>query len=144
MRMMKLVDVVRSVTISIGVFVLLGTVAALWTNPFFMRMTPTSGFETTLLAAQAILAGAYLGISVPPCAKGAASVGSVLGFLGIACPVCNKVLLWIFGSTLLLEYFEPVRIYVALAGAGVLAFALWRKLARAGNGCAGAPSPETA
>ena len=144
MRMVSPGDVARSAAISSGVFVLLGTVAALWPNPFFMRMTPTSGFETTVLAAQAIMAGIYLGISGPPCAKSTASVGSVLAFLGIACPVCNKLLLWIFGSALLLEHFEPVRIYVGLTGAGLLAYALWRKFTRAGNECTGAPSPDTA
>lgn len=118
----------RSAVIAAGIFFLLGTVAALWENPLFVRMTPTSGFETALLAVQAVLAGLYLGIRRPACATKTAGVGGVTGFLGIACPVCNKLLLWVFGSTLLLEYFEPIRIYVAVAGAGLLAYALWAKL----------------
>jgi len=32
----------------------------------------------------------------------------------------------------------------ALIAIGVFAFALWRKLSRAGNGCAGVPAPGTA
>ena len=38
-------SVARGILFAIGSFLVLGTVAALWPNPFFMRMTPTSGFE---------------------------------------------------------------------------------------------------
>lgn len=58
-----------------------------------------------------------------------AGAGAIIGFLGIACPVCNKVLVLLIGSALLLEYFEPVRLYVALAGAVLLAAAVWIKSA---------------
>jgi hypothetical protein len=57
-------------------------------------------------------------------------VGGVIGFLGVACPVCNKVLLLLFGGELLLTYFEPVRLYVAAAGAAILALAVVFKLRR--------------
>lgn len=59
-----------------------------------------------------------------------AGVGGVLGFLGVACPVCNKILLLLFGGELLLTYFEPVRLYVAAAGTAILAVAVileWRR-----------------
>jgi hypothetical protein len=63
--------------------------------------------------------------------------GSVIGFIGIACPVCNKVLLLLFGGELLLTYFEPIRIYVALAGtlmlAGVLAWEWQQRRAAMGE-----------
>ena len=36
----------------------------------------------------------------------------------------------LIGRALLLEYFEPVRLYVALGGAALLALAVWLKLAR--------------
>lgn len=53
-----------------------------------------------------------------------AGVGGVLGFLGVACPVCNKILLLLFGGELLLTYFEPVRLYVAAVGTAILAVAV--------------------
>jgi uncharacterized membrane protein (Fun14 family) len=111
-------------------FVALGTVSALWENPLFMRMTPTGGFEITLLLLQSALAGIYVGIPRISCGKRTAGAGAIIGFLGIACPVCNKVLVLLIGSALLLEYFEPVRLYVALAGVGLLAAAVWIKLTR--------------
>jgi len=49
---------------------------------------------------------------------------------------CNKILMLLFGGEALLTYYEPVRIYVAVAGASVLAAAvvhqMWRRLAVVG------------
>lgn len=123
-------DVARGLAAAVAMFVVLGTVAALWSNPLFMRMTPAGGFEITLLLLQSVLAGVYLGLPHSPCGKRTAGAGAIIGFLGIACPVCNKVLVLLIGSALLLEYFEPVRLYVALGGAALLALAVWLKLAR--------------
>lgn len=110
-------------------FAALGTVAALWDNPFFVRMTPAGGWEVGLLAAMSALFGAYVAIRRPACSMKGAGAGGVLAFLGVACPICNKVLFLIFGGELLLAYFEPVRIYIAAAGAllvGWLTVREWR------------------
>ena len=106
-------------------FGLLGSVSALWDNPLFIRMTPAGDFEIVLLGAMSLLIGAYVAIRRPFCSVKMAGGGSLLGFIGVACPVCNKVLLLLFGGELLLTYFEPVRIYVAVAGTLVIAMALW-------------------
>lgn len=134
-------DVVLCGAIGGATFALLGTVAALWPNPFFIRMTPAAGFETAILATQSLLIGLYLGVCRPACSAGWAGAGGVLGFLGVACPICNKVLLLIFGAGLLLEYFEPVRIYVGLAGLAMISYASWRKFF--GGGCE-TPRPQRA
>src|SRR3546814_15364889 len=95
-------------------------------SDLFIRMTPAGGWEVGLLAALSLLLGAYVGIRRPACSVKAAGAGSVLGFLGIACPVCNKVLLLLFGGELLLTYFEPVRVYVAAVGVITVLAALLR------------------
>ena len=128
--LMSAKGLVRGAAVAAAMFVLLGTVAALWNNPFFMRMTPAGGFEIALLFLQSVLAGVYVGLPRSACGKRTAGAGAIIGFLGIACPVCNKVLVLLIGSALLLEYFEPVRLYVALGGAALLALAVWLKLAR--------------
>ncbi len=97
-------------------FVALGTVAALWQNPLFVRMTPVQGPEVAMLGVLAALFGLYVAIRRPACSWKGASTGSILGFLGVACPVCNKILLLLFGGELLMAYFEPVRLYVTVAG----------------------------
>ncbi len=110
-----------------GTFVLLGTVAALWKNPLFIRMMPPTGFEIALLLAQSVLVGAYMAAPAAACSTRTASIGNVLSFLGIACPICNKLLVLALGPALLMQYFEPIRLYVGIIGVGLVAFALWRK-----------------
>ncbi len=105
------------VGVAIVSFVMLGTVAALWDNPLFIRMTPAGGWEITMLAAMSVLSGVYVAIRRPFCSLKGAGAGGILAFVGVACPVCNKILLIVFGGELLMTYFEPVRIYVAAAGA---------------------------
>lgn len=123
-------------------FLALGTVTALWENPFFLRMTPASSLEISLLAALSLIVGVYVAIRRPHCSVKTISVGGVAGFLGIACPVCNKILLFALGADLLLTYFEPVRIYVAAAGVAIAGLALIREW-MAANNSESAPVPET-
>jgi len=105
-----------------------GTLTALWDNPLFMRMTPVYRWDFVLLGAEALLLGLYLGLEGGSCAVKPASIGGVLAFLGFGCSVCNKILLLIFGSGLLLTYFEPVKHPLGVLGLGVLAWALFKKL----------------
>ncbi len=118
------------VAFAVAAFVALGTVAALWDNPFFVRMTPAGDWEIGLLTLLALLSGVYVVIRRPFCSNKTVGVGGVLGFVGVACPICNKILLLAFGSELLMTYFEPVRIYVAALGVVIAAWAVvyeWRR-----------------
>ena len=115
----------KGVAVAAASFLVLGTVAVLWENPIFIRMTPAGNIEIILLGAMSVLLGAYVAIRRPACSVRTAGTGGVLGFIGVACPVCNKLLMLLFGGELLLTYFEPVRIYVAAAGTLVVAVAVW-------------------
>ncbi|HER27288.1 MAG TPA: hypothetical protein ENI69_09290 [Rhodospirillales bacterium] len=112
--------------VAVASFAALGTVSAVWENPFFIRMTPSGGWEIGLLAALSILMGLYVIVRIPVCSSKSVTAGGIIGFVGIACPICNQILLLIFGSELLLTYFEPVRIYVAALGVVITAWAVWR------------------
>ncbi|MBI3041778.1 MAG: hypothetical protein HYY78_03025 [Betaproteobacteria bacterium] len=127
------------VGVAAAMFAGLGTVAALWENPLFTRMTPTGGFEIALLFLLSALLGLYVGLPQAECGKRTAGTGGIIGFLGIACPVCNKILMLLFGSALLIEYYEPVRLYLALGGVVLVAVAIWLKLT--GRGCAETGAP---
>ena len=117
----------KGLAVALGCFVALGTVAALWENPLFVRMTPAGDIEVVLLGLLSVLLGTYVATRRPFCSAKTASVGGVLGFIGVACPVCNKVLLLLFGGDLLLTYFEPVRVYVAAVGVLAVAAAVARE-----------------
>lgn len=109
-------------------FIALGTVSALWTNPLFIRMTPAGGWEIAALVSLSLLTGLFVSIRRPACSVQSASTGGVIGFLGIACPTCNKVLMLIFGGDLLLTYFEPMRVFLAAAGVLILVLAIGHEL----------------
>ena len=120
--------VAKGLTIAAVTFVVLGTVTALWENPLFFRMTPAGEWEIGLLGFLALLSGIYVVIRRPFCSSKTVGVGGLLGFLGVACPICNKLLLLAFGSELLLTYFEPVRIYVTALGIIIVAWAVVHEL----------------
>ncbi len=124
---LSLSRILTGLAIALGSFVALGTVAALWENPLFVRMTPAGDVEVVLLGLLSVLLGTYVAIRRPFCSAKTVGVGGVLGFIGVACPVCNKVLLLLFGGDLLLIYFEPVRVYVAAVCVLVVAAAVARE-----------------
>lgn len=115
---------VRGLAAALFAFAAIGTVTALWPNPLFARMTPVQGFEIWMLVLQSVLIGLYVAVRRPRCSVRNAGLGSVIAFLGIACPTCNKILLLVFGANLLLEHFEPLRLCVAAAGVLLTALAL--------------------
>ena len=127
---LRRVEWLRSGLITALLFGGLGTLTALWANPWFVRMTPVSGWDFALLGAEALLLGAYLGVQAPTCAVKQASLGGVIGFLGFGCALCNKLLVLALGTGALLSYFEPMRTPLGWLGIGVLALALYSKLGR--------------
>ncbi|MGB3279619.1 MAG: hypothetical protein WBA92_10550, partial [Pseudorhodobacter sp.] len=116
----------RGTLIGLALFVALGTVTAVWINPFFVRMTPVGPWELGATTLTAILAGVIVGLWVPQCRLRTSGAGGVASFLGIACPTCNKVLILIFGGPALLAWFDPVRPYLAVAGVIIMSFAAMR------------------
>lgn len=118
------------VVVAVVTFAGLGTVSAVWENPFFIRMTPAGNWEITALLLLSVLIGVFIAIRRPACSGKTAGAGGVLGFVGIACPVCNKILMLIFGGDLLLTYFEPIRLYVAAFGIALAGWAVVREIRR--------------
>ncbi|HBL55240.1 MAG TPA: hypothetical protein EYM80_05010 [Deltaproteobacteria bacterium] len=117
-----------SLSITVATFLLFDTVTALWSNPFFIRMTEVSDLDYVILGFETILIGLFFGIRAPKCAVKKAGFGGIFGFLGFGCSLCNKLLLLLFGSSFLLTYFEPIRYYVGVTGILIFSFALFQKL----------------
>ena len=117
-----------SLSIRVATFLLFGTVTALWSNPFFIRMTGVSDLDYVIISFETILIGLFFGIRAPKCAVKKAGFGGIFGFLGFGCSLCNKLLLLLFGSSFLLTYFEPIRYYVGVTGILIFSFALFQKL----------------
>lgn len=119
----------RGTFVGLALFLLLGTVAAVWTNPFFVRMTPVGPWEFGATVLTAVLAGITAALWIPTCRLRTTGTGGLASFLGIACPTCNKILMLIFGGPALLAWFDPIRPWLAAVGAAVMAVAAantWR------------------
>ncbi len=122
--------IVRGVLFAGLSFAGMGTITAVWHNPFFTRMTPIEGWEFPYLFIFASVAGVFTAIRQPSCSTGKAGIGSIASFLGVACPTCNKILMLIFGGEALMRWFDPIRPWVAVIGLILLGFAIrteWRK-----------------
>ena len=121
--------VLRGTATGVVLFAILGTVTAVWANPFFVRMTPVGPWELGATVLTALLAGVTAALWLPQCSLRTSGTGGVASFLGIACPTCNKILMLIFGGPALLAWFDPVRPWIAAAGVivmGVAAVRTWR------------------
>lgn len=119
--------VIKGMLVGLLVLAFVGTVTALWPNPLFARMTPSGTTETVLLTLGAALIGVFTAVRRPACPARRVGLGGVLGFLGIACPVCNKLLVLLLGAPILMTYYEPIRLHVAAAGVLLLAIAVMRE-----------------
>ena len=117
-----------SLIIATAAFILLGTTTALWDNSYFFRMTEVNVWDYIILSLESILIGLFFGVRLPICAIKKAGFGGVLGFIGVGCSVCNKILLFLFGSSFLLFYFEPIRHYFGAFGILLFSHALFQRL----------------
>src|SRR6056297_2682192 len=106
------VPLVKSAGTSLAVFVVFGAVAGLVPNPVHVRMVPRTPLDYLFLAATAAFAGAFVYQQATvdePVGEEFAFGGVVGGFLAFACPICNAVLVALFGSSALMTYFDPLR-----------------------------------
>ena len=113
-------------------FFLSGIVTVLLPNSFFTRMTPISTLDYVFLTSSYVLLGTYVGVhyykknTTKKCDT-VATTGGIGSFFAFACPVCNKLLVFLFGATALMTYFEPYRPVLGIVSSGLLGAAVyWR------------------
>ncbi|MFH8666792.1 hypothetical protein ACH4F3_18125 [Streptomyces anulatus] len=118
-------------------------------TPLFGRSVPVQWWNYPALALTAVLAGLVLSTYVrPPVASpisppGASpstqppgtardgrmgALGGVLSFFAVGCPVCNKLVLVLLGSSGALSYWAPLQPLFAVASVALLAEAALRRL----------------
>lgn len=118
------------VVVSVIIFFLFGVITALIPNLWFTRMVRGVALDYFFLIASSALLGIYIGIHFykknisKKCNLVAGSSGFGT-FLAFSCPICNKILILLFGTTALLAYFEPYRHYLGFLSIGLLIGALY-------------------
>lgn len=128
-----------------GSLLLLGIPTAMIPNPVFARKIEAPLWTYPSLVITALLAGLLLATYVRATGRAVSAsgarlddaspeetrsftVGGLLAFFAIGCPTCNKLVLIALGSSGAITWFEPVQPFLALAGIGVLVWALQRRL----------------
>jgi len=140
-----------------GTALLIGLPTDVIPNPVFGRPVPVTWWSYPVLVVTAVLAGLVVATYVRdptaagPTAEGladvddsepvsrTASVGGLLSFFAVGCPVCNKIVLVALGATGARQWFEPVQPLLAAASIVLLAWALRGRL-RSAVAC---PLPRT-
>lgn len=123
---------------AIALFLLFGTVTAIIPNPWFRRMTGITVLDYFFLAASSILLGSYMAVNqykkrtINRCDIATYS-GGAGSFLSFACPICNKILVLLFGATALMAYLEPYQPIIGFFSIAVLAGALYFSVREIGD-----------
>ncbi|MGB7982942.1 MAG: hypothetical protein WCF36_19330 [Candidatus Nanopelagicales bacterium] len=125
-------------------YLFFGLSTALLANPVFGRSIEPTAWSPTVLIVTSILSGllsatyvrnagpaplrlaATDGIDPAPGTRTAraGAIGSLLAYLAIGCPVCNKLALLLLGTTGALNVYAPIQPYLGAIGIGLLAIAL--------------------
>jgi hypothetical protein len=115
------------------VAVLAGAPTDVVPNPLFDRMTPVQWWNYPILAATAVLGGlviaTYVRSPAQPTAVTTTAGGGLLSALAIGCPVCNKLILVLLGTSGALNLWAPIQPIVGLVSVGLLGWALRTRLA---------------
>jgi hypothetical protein len=136
---------VVAVAVAAGTYAFFGLSTAVLANPVFGRSVPPTTWAPDVLIATAILSGLLtatyvrndgpapirleaVGAAGEPATGSrsarAGAVGSLLAYLAIGCPVCNKVALLLLGTTGALNLYAPIQPYLGAIGIALLAVAL--------------------
>lgn len=104
-------------------------------NRFFSRMTPTRWWDYVFLAISAPLMGLVLAAKRLPGAsecrtEGKTLAGGGLTYLAVGCPICNKIVVAILGTSGALTYFAPVQPVLGAIAVGLLVVSARRVLRR--------------
>jgi hypothetical protein len=107
---------------------------AMIANPVFGRAVPVTAWAWPALLVAAALSGLLLATYVrhPDPTDQATSrtgvAGAALTFFAVGCPVCNKLVLVLLGTSGAMQWFAPVQPVLAVAAVGLLAWALRARL----------------
>ena len=127
--------------VAVGTYLFFGLSTAVLANPVFGREIPPTPWSPNVLLVTAVLTGlltatyvrndgpAPLPAESTEVAPGtrtakAGAVGSLLAYLAIGCPVCNKIALLLLGTTGALNVYAPIQPYLGAIGIALLAVAL--------------------
>lgn len=134
---------------SILTALVIGVPTAVIPTPFFGRQVPVQWWNYPALAATAVLGGlvfaTYVRVAVPSEERASfrlGTTGGVLAFFAVGCPVCNKLVLVLLGTSGAMTLWAPVQPVVSVVSVLLLAVAAVRRLVGE-VACPTRPAPAT-
>ena len=127
--------------------VVVGVPADIIDTPWFGREVPVRWWEYPVLAATAVLTALWFGIR--PGARESRPTGPMAGValavFAVGCPVCNKIVLLVLGTSGALGVWAPLQPFLAVASLVLLLVAVLirRRQSLCGPACA-VPTPDPA
>ena len=128
----------------------IGLPTVLIPNPVFGRSVPTRPIDYVFwiitIVLIAAIAASYAYPSACSTQEGKVTAGSVLSFLAVGCPVCNKLALIALGASGAVTYFQPIQPFLGLIGIALLGYTMlvrWRAV-RLVSTAAGFPGQSAA
>ncbi len=117
---------VTTLTAAIGLFVI-GLTTAIFENWFFVRMTHVRSQDYLIWVVSSVLIGMIVGSYFADRSKsgeGKLLSGGVLSVLAVGCPICNKPVVLLLGTSGALTFFAPLQLYIGIASVLLLGWTL--------------------
>lgn len=137
-----------SVLYAAGAALLIGIPTVLIPNQFFVRMTPTSSQDYVIWSLSILLIGPVLALAtLYPVASQKpqgtnertgsirAFAGTILSFLSVGCPVCNKLVVLLLGFSGAMTFFNPLRPFLGITSIVLLSVTLFLRVRVLRRGC---------
>lgn len=139
-------DWAGAVGFSVLVALAIGVPTDVIPNPWFTRMTPVRTADVVLLPLTSISTGMLLAAwgASRAALRGAgagAGVAGGLGYLAVGCPVCNKAVVALLGTSGALSTFAPLQLWLGVLSIALSLTGLWLLGRRLASGCAVPAAP---
>lgn len=128
----------RAALLAVAAALVLGIPTDVVPNPVFGRPVPVRAFDVVILVVTAALIGLVFAVRPPRAASGDAALaageergvfaGGLLSFFAVGCPVCNKLIVALLGTSGALAWFAPLQPLLGLAAVVMLGVTLRRRL----------------
>lgn len=123
----------------------IGIPTVLVDSPLFSRMTPATWWSYVTWITVSLLGGLVMALRkmVRMCSvEGSATAGGGLAYLAVGCPICNKVVVAMVGTSGALSFFAPLQPVLAAMSLIILGVAVRRQVKLATRGSTRLSAPD--
>ena len=129
--------IITALAAAIGL-VVIGLPTAIYDNPFFVRMTPVRPQDYVIWVVSSVLIGLTVGsyfAGGPKAGEEKILSGGVLSVLAVGCPICNKPVVLLLGTSGALTFFAPVQLYIGVVSVLLLGWTLLLRVKALADTC---------